>query len=494
MDKALMVKGRIEAVEHRFMYELCNREDPRDIPEILAQCQPLAARHFLNDDCRMTFRVVADMASKGVGESADPESIAVYGENVGLLPKGEAAGIVAGALDIRHEMDNFRLDSTPARLAGLAGMIREAARIRDARQALADAQALADSPKGETATAIIGGAIGRLSALEDEITDGNGGEPQTPEDVAMKAVKAVTGANAGGMLAGFPRLDSITGGFNPGQLILLAARPGMGKSALGMNIASSIARRYGKADKPVVVFSLEMPESEIGLRLLCSDLRIPLGDLSRRNGDAAFSAAWRKCRTEMVQTLSSLIDNGGWKMQMVFKSSMTPSEMQLECMKIARQCGGICAVLVDYVQYMKADFQGDSRNAEVAQISNALKAMAKKLECPVIALSQLNRQIDGRSGHAPVNSDLRDSGALEQDADIIMFLVREAAYAKAKGQEPTEEELEKAEVHVTKNRNGRTGVAELGFKGAECRFYDPDTEKADEMEAWRYGRAADHDE
>lgn len=482
MEKAFEVKGSIEAVEHRFLYELINREDPRDVPVLLAQCQPLAPRCFLNEDCRMVFRVVAEMASRGLGESADPESVAVYGGNVGLLPKDRAAGIVACALNLRNEMGNFRLDSTPSRLAGLAGMIREAARIRAAQEALSDAQALADSPKGESASAIIGGAIGRLTRIEDEITDGDGGEPQTPEDVALKACKAVTGDGAGGMLTGFPRLDCIIGGFNPGQLILLAARPGMGKSALGMNIAANIARRYGKVDKPVVVFSLEMPEAEIGLRLLCSDLRIPMGDLSRRNGDAAFSAAWRRCKTDMVQTLSSFIDNGGWKMQMVFRSSMTPSEMQLECMKIARRCGGVAAVLVDYVQYMKSDYPCDSRNAEVAQISGALKAMAKKLECPVIALSQLNRQIDGRSGHAPVNSDLRDSGALEQDADMIMFLVREAAYSKAKGQEPTEEELEKAEVHVTKNRNGRTGVAELGFKGAECRFYDPDTERADAME------------
>jgi len=249
-----------------------------------------------------------------------------------------------------------------------------------------------------------------------------------------------------GVPTGFYDLDRMTAGFQAGDLIVLAARPSMGKTALAINIAEHVALNEGL---PVAVFSMEMGAAQLAVRIVGSIGRIDQGHL--RTGKLT-DEEWPRLSEaiEKLRTISLHIDE---------TAGLTSSELRANARRLSRQCGKLGLIVVDYLQLMSgSSSDGENRATELGEISRGLKMLAKELQCPVIALSQLNRSVETRPDKRPMMSDLRESGAIEQDADIIMFIYRDEYYTKDACKEPGV-----AEVIIAKQRNGPTGMVKLAF-------------------------------
>ncbi|MBU3738802.1 MAG: replicative DNA helicase [Rhodoferax sp.] len=249
-----------------------------------------------------------------------------------------------------------------------------------------------------------------------------------------------------GVPTGFYDLDRYTSGFQPGDLIVLAARPSMGKTALAINIAEHVALNEGL---PVAVFSMEMGAAQLAVRIVGSIGRIDQGHL--RTGKLT-DEEWPRLTEaiEKLRTISLHIDE---------TAGLNTSELRANARRLARQCGKLGLIVVDYLQLMSGSGgDGENRATELGEISRGLKMLAKELQCPVMALSQLNRSVESRPDKRPMMSDLRESGAIEQDADIIMFIYRDEYYTKDACKEPGV-----AEVIIAKQRNGPTGTVKLAF-------------------------------
>ncbi len=250
-----------------------------------------------------------------------------------------------------------------------------------------------------------------------------------------------------GVPTGFYDLDRMTAGFQAGDLIVLAARPSMGKTALAINIAEHVALNEGL---PVAVFSMEMGAAQLAVRIVGSIGRI---DQSHLRTGKLTDEEWPRLTEaiEKLRTISLHIDES---------AGLTSSELRANARRLSRQCGKLGLIVVDYLQLMSGsgNSDGENRATELGEISRGLKMLAKELQCPVMALSQLNRSVESRPDKRPMMSDLRESGAIEQDADIIMFIYRDEYYTKDACKEPGV-----AEVIIAKQRNGPTGVVKLAF-------------------------------
>ena len=253
-----------------------------------------------------------------------------------------------------------------------------------------------------------------------------------------------------GVPTGFQRLDELTSGLQPSDLIIIAGRPSMGKTALALNIAQNASVQ---AAIPAAIFSLEMSKEQLALRMLCSEAKV---DAHRLRGGFLSEADWPRL-TRAAGSLSEaplFIDD---------TPGLSALEMRAKTrrLKIEHNLG---LVIVDYLQLMRGRASADSREQEISDISRSLKALAKELSIPVIALSQLNRRVEERGDKRPQLSDLRESGAIEQDADVILFLYREEVYNKS------EENRGKAEIIIGKQRNGPTDKVDLAFLDKYTRF------------------------
>jgi replicative DNA helicase len=249
-----------------------------------------------------------------------------------------------------------------------------------------------------------------------------------------------------GVPTGFFDLDRMTSGMQAGDLIVLAARPSMGKTALAINIAENVALNEGL---PVAVFSMEMGASQLAIRIVGSIGRI---DQTRLRTGKLLDEEWPRL-TEAVERLRNV------SLSIDETPGLTPSELRASARRLARNCGKLGLVVVDYLQLMSGSSgtDGDNRATELGEISRGLKMLAKELQCPVIALSQLNRGVEQRTDKRPMMSDLRESGAIEQDADVIMFIYRDDYYNK------DSKEPGVAEIIIGKQRNGPTGTVKLTF-------------------------------
>ena len=260
-------------------------------------------------------------------------------------------------------------------------------------------------------------------------------------------------ADVTGVPTGFTDLDRMTSGLQAGDLVVLAARPSMGKTSFAVNIAEHVALNEGL---PVAVFSMEMGAAQLAVRIVGSIGRVNQGNLrtGKLNDDE-----WPRLTEaiERLRTVSLHIDE---------TPGLTPSELRANARRLARQCGKLGLIVVDYLQLMSGSgsSSSDNRATELGEISRGLKMLAKELQCPVIALSQLNRSVEQRTDKRPMMSDLRESGAIEQDADIIMFIYRDDYYNK-ESKEPNI-----AEVIIGKQRNGPTGTVKLFFQKNQTRF------------------------
>lgn len=255
-----------------------------------------------------------------------------------------------------------------------------------------------------------------------------------------------------GIPTGIASLDKSTLGLQPGSLVVLAARPSVGKTAFALNVATHAAT---KAGKKVAFFSLEMPSEQLALRILASEAKL---DWRRLSQGQLSTYDWHKISThgDKISQASMWLDDN---------FVLTPVELRSKCRKIKRENGGLDLVVVDYLQLMHApsDRASQSREQEIATISRSLKSLAKELECPILALSQLNRGVEKRKGEPPMLSDLRESGAIEQDADVVLFLHRNEDDSKDAQSGTAASDTFEVSLIVAKQRQGPTGSVPLVF-------------------------------
>lgn len=255
-----------------------------------------------------------------------------------------------------------------------------------------------------------------------------------------------------GIPTGFYDLDRMTAGLQKGDLIIVAGRPSMGKTSFSMNIAEHVAVTEGL---PVAVFSMEMGAQQLGMRILGSvgklnQTRLRTGQLNDDDWERLTVAIEKMVDTQLY------IDE---------TPALNSLDLRARARRLARTCGGLGLIVIDYLQLMSANRSGENRATEISEISRSLKALARELDCPVIALSQLNRSVEQRPDKRPMMSDLRESGAIEQDADIIMFVYRDEVYNK---EDPNVKG--KSEIIIGKQRNGPIGTVHLAFVGEYTKF------------------------
>lgn len=259
--------------------------------------------------------------------------------------------------------------------------------------------------------------------------------------------------NITGVATGFSDFDRQTAGMQPSDLILLAARPSMGKTAFALNLAQNAALKSGKT---VAIFSLEMSKEQLVNRMLCAEAMVDAQKLRTGNLE---SSDWDKIAgaIEPLANANIYIDD---------TASISITDLKAKCRKLKLD-KGLDMVLIDYLQLMSGSGKGESRQQEISEISRSLKALAREIEAPVIALSQLSRACEQRTDHRPMLSDLRESGAIEQDADVVCFLYRDEYYHP-----DNEEQKGMAELIVAKQRNGPTGTIKLMWLNSNTRFVD----------------------
>lgn len=254
-----------------------------------------------------------------------------------------------------------------------------------------------------------------------------------------------------GVPTGLTDLDEKTSGLQPSDMIVLAARPGMGKTSLALNIAENVAVEAGL---PVAVFSMEMPGTQLATRFLSSVGRI---DQHKIRTGKLTDEEWQRLTYALgkLHEAPIFIDE---------TPGLNPTDLRARCRRLHRQCGRLGLIVIDYLQLMTSLKESDNRSAELSEISRSVKSLAKELHVPIIALSQLNRSLEQRPNKRPVASDLRESGAIEQDADIIMFIYRDEIY------NPDSPDKGMAELIISKHRNGSTGTIRMTFLGEFTRF------------------------
>ena len=315
------------------------------------------------------------------------------------------------------------------------------------------------SPKGKDIKMVLDEAEREVFAIAEKRSSSTEG-PQNVLNVLESTIarietlgKLENHNGVTGVTTGFVELDKKTAGLQPSDLIIVAARPSMGKTTFAMNLCENAAMA---SDKPVLVFSLEMPAEQIMMRMIASLARVDQTKI--RTGQNLEEAEWSKIASVfgMFKQKNNLyIDDS---------SGLTPTELRSRARRVYRENGGLSMIMVDYLQLMRAPAFSDNRTLEIAEISRSLKALAKELEVPVIALSQLNRTLEQRADKRPVNSDLRESGSIEQDADLIMFIYRDEVY------NDNSEDKGVAEIIIGKQRNGPIGRVRLAFNGQFSRF------------------------
>lgn len=288
---------------------------------------------------------------------------------------------------------------------------------------------------------------------------GMDGGPESIKSILVRTMEKIDtlyhkGDTLTGLSTGLKDLDEKTSGLQPSDLVIIAGRPSMGKTTLAMNMAEHAAI---EAKKPVLVFSMEMPGDSLAMRMMSSLGRI---DQHRIRTGKLIDEDWPRV-TSAVHMLSEallFIDD---------TPALSPSEMRSRARRVAKEYGQLGLIVVDYLQLMKIPgIRSDNRTAEISEISRSLKSLAKELKVPVLALSQLNRGLEQRSDKRPVMSDLRESGAIEQDADLICFIYRDEVY----NDESTDKGV--AELIIAKQRNGPIGRVRVSFLGHYTRFED----------------------
>ncbi|MFT4230875.1 MAG: replicative DNA helicase [Microbacterium sp.] len=357
----------------------------------------------------------------------------------------------AGGADYLHTLTS--IVPTAANAGYYATIVAEKAVLRRLVDAGTRIAQLGYSAQGEALD-----LVNTAQAEIYQVTGSQNAEDYVPLEVALDAAVAEMGAAAGregqltGVPTGFADMDRLTNGLHPGQLVIIAARPALGKSTLALDFARAAAIEHGL---PTIFFSLEMGRSEIAMRLMSAEAAVPLQAMRKGTLD---NRDWRTIAATQgrINEAPLYIDDS---------PNMTLVEIRAKCRRL-KQRVGLKMVVIDYLQLMTSGKRVESRQQEVSEFSRALKLLAKELGVPVVALSQLNRGPEQRADKKPALSDLRESGSLEQDADMVILLHREAAYEK---ENPRAGE---ADLIVAKHRNGPTETITVAFQGHFSRFTD----------------------
>lgn len=341
-----------------------------------------------------------------------------------------------------------------ANIKAYADIVRERSVLRQLIGVASDIADTAFNPDGRDSVALLDEAERKVFEIAGQ--GGRGTGPQRISTYLAQANEKVhllseTNQPITGLATGYTDFDHMTSGLQKADLVIVAGRPSMGKTTFAMNIAEHAAMKSGK---PVLVFSMEMPGDALALRMMSSLGRIELQKL--RTGDLSDNE-WPNIASvvSMLSERPMFIDD---------TPALTPTELRSRARRIARDHGQLGLIVIDYLQLMQVGGSSENRTAEISEISRSLKALAKELGVPVIALSQLNRSLEQRADKRPVMSDLRESGAIEQDADLIVFIYRDEVY------NPDTREKGIAEIIIAKQRNGPIGRVRLSFLGHLTRF------------------------
>ena len=396
---------------------------------------------FYRFEHRLIYAAIGNLVSAN-----KPADVITVFEQLQTLGKAEECG---GLVYL-----NALAQSVPsaANLRRYAEIVRERAILRKLIAASDEIATAAFNPQGRQVSQILDEAEGRIFKIGEEGSRARQGF-QSMDQLIVQLIDRVNELHENGaeevtgVRTGFYDLDRYTAGLQPGDLIVLAARPSMGKTAFALNMAEHVAVHEGL---PVVVFSMEMGASQLALRMVGSLGRI---DQQHLRTGALRDDEWGR--------LTEAVDRLGKAAVFIDESpALNPAELRARARRQARQCGKLGLIVVDYLQLMSGTTSSNDENRAtvIGEISRGLKALAKELQCPVLALSQLNRSVESRTDKRPMMSDLRESGAIEQDADVIMFIYRDEYYTKDACKEPGV-----AEIIIGKQRNGPTGTVKLTF-------------------------------
>ncbi len=406
----------------------------------------LCEADFYRSEHRVLFRAMVSLAHKN-----QPFDLVTLVDHLKAMHDLEDAG---------GETYLFELASnTPsiANVSAYADIVREKSVQRQLISVATDIADAAYNPGAREVSELLDYAESRVFAIAEQ-TASDGG-PEVIKSVLERAVDRIdalyhSGDSITGLATGLTDLDELTSGLQRSDLVIVAGRPSMGKTTLVMNMAEHAAI---KGTQPVLVFSMEMPSDSLAMRMMSSlgridQHRIRTGKLDDDDWPRVTSAV------HMLSESSLFIDD---------TAALSPAEMRARARRVMKEHGQLALIVVDYLQLMKVPgFKADNRTAEISEISRSLKSLAKELNVPVVALSQLNRSLEQRQDKRPLMSDLRESGAIEQDADVICFIYRDEVY--------NEDSPDKgcAEIIIAKQRNGPIGKVRVAFLGKYTRFED----------------------
>ncbi|TVT55754.1 MAG: replicative DNA helicase [Sedimenticola thiotaurini] len=401
-------------------------------------------KDFYRREHQLIFRAIEVLADK-----SKPYDVITLSEELGRHGSLEGAGGLSYLGSLAKDTPSA------ANIRAYADIVRERSVMRQLIRVGTDIADSAFNPDGRDSSELLDAAETRVFAIAEQGAKGQGGF-QGIKSLLTKAVDKIETLFAQdqpitGLSTGFADLDKMTSGLQPADLVIVAGRPSMGKTTFAMNVAENVALLSGK---PVAVFSMEMPGESLAMRMMSSlgrinQTRVRTGKLEDDEWPRLTSAV------SMLAETKFYIDD---------TPALSPLEVRARARRLMREHGELGLIMLDYLQLMQVPGMGDNRTNEISTISRSLKALAKELNVPVIALSQLNRSLEQRTNKRPIMSDLRESGAIEQDADIVVFIYRDEVY--------NEDSPDKgvAEIIIGKQRNGPIGTVRLTFLGEFTKF------------------------
>ena len=399
---------------------------------------------FYRHDHRLIFRAMVRLASRN-----QPFDVVTLAED---LDREGLADQVGGLAYLGQLAKNT---PSAANISAYAQIIRERATLRQLISISSEIADTAFNPKGMQAAEVLDDAERKIFAIAESRPKTGG--PESVNTLLTKAIDRIdTLFNSDGAITGlstgFTDLDEMTSGLQPADLIIVAGRPSMGKTTFAMNLVENAVLR---SEKAVLVFSLEMPGDSLIMRMLSSLGRI---DQTKVRSGRLEDEDWPR----LTSAVNLLNDR---KLFIDDTAGLSPTEMRARARRVVREHGDLALIMIDYLQLMRiGGTSSENRTNEISEISRSLKALAKEFNAPVVALSQLNRSLEQRPNKRPINSDLRESGAIEQDADVIMFVYRDEVYH----QDTQDKGI--AEIIIGKQRNGPIGTSRLAFLGKFTRF------------------------
>ncbi|MCD8516385.1 MAG: replicative DNA helicase [Burkholderiaceae bacterium] len=403
-----------------------------------------------DDFYRHDHRLIWEHISRLVNLSR-PADVITVNESLASAGKADEVGGLAYLNALAHNTPSA------ANIRRYAEIVRERSMLRKLVEVADEIAAAALNPQGKEARQLLDEAESRVFKIAQEGARSSQGFHEI-QPLLAQVVERIDelyhregDSDVTGIPTGFIDLDRMTSGLQPGDLVIVAGRPSMGKTSFSMNIAEHVAIEQGL---PVAVFSMEMGAVQLAMRMLGS---VGMLDQHRMRTGKLLTDDWPRVThaVQRMQNAQVYIDE---------TPGLTAVDLRARARRLARQCSRLGLIVIDYIQLMSSSGGGENRATEISEISRALKSLAKELECPVVCLSQLNRSLEQRPNKRPVMSDLRESGAIEQDADLILFIYRDEVY------NPDSPDKGTAEIIIGKQRNGPIGTVRLTFQGESTKF------------------------